>query len=87
MRWLRRILAAPADCPTKAEFAELQGRVTTLEAKIGISGIGVDKVITNRSTVMLRKGSHYIAGEAAARPSESVTLVPHPDIWVIESGS
>ena len=86
MRWLRRILAAPADCPTKAEFAELQGRVTTLEAKVALSGIGVDKVITNRSAVMLRKGSH-IAGKTAAPPSDSVTLVPHPDIWVIESGS
>jgi hypothetical protein len=87
LRWLRRIFSAPADCPTKAEFAELQGRVTALEAKVALSGVGVDKVITNGSTVMLRKGSHYIAGETAVPFGDRVTLVPHPDIWVIESGS
>jgi hypothetical protein len=85
MRWLRRIFAAPTDCPNRAEFLDLQGRVAMLEAKIALAGIGTDTVIANRSTVMLRKGSHYIAGEIAAPPAESVVLVPHPEVWVIEA--
>ena len=87
MRWLWRVFAASADCPTRAEFADLQGRVAMLEAKIALSGIGADTVIANRSTVMLRKGGHYIAGQSAASPAESVVLLPHPDVWVIEAGS
>ena len=87
MRWLRRVFAAPADCPSKAEFSDLQSRVAMLEAKIAVSGIGSDTVIANRSTVMLRKGSHYIAGVSTAAPAESVVLVPHPDVWVIETGT
>ena len=33
-----------------------------LEAKIAVSGIGTATVIADRSTVTLRKDSHYIAG-------------------------